>query len=326
MLPLVVLATACAALTVAGCAARPASPPTLSVAATSQTGDTGQARDAGQAGDTGQARDTGRAATPPTPRQQAAAEVTRLLAAFARPPGATPVARPPAAAGRALAAPAVSIASATLVDRAAFWVAPGNPQAVLSFEAAHLPGQFTAGPSGQSSSPPTWGQEFSLAPTAVLKEIGLVVTVTSAGPGQTAIRVDGQVTWQPARPAGEAVPASARLVTLAEVAAGSPHPALPSPVTVSASATVRKIAALVNGLPLSTIGTAPCPMSPGNGLELTFRARPGGRPLAVAEGPAACSTLQLSVSGRQQPALALSGSFIGDVLAAAGLHWAGVGA
>lgn len=307
MLPAVALTTACAALAAAGCAARPASPPASAVAAT------------------GRAATGDQAAGPPTPRQLAEAEVARLLAAFARPPGAARVAKPPAVARQALASPAVSMASATLVDHVAFWVAPGSPRAVLSWEAARLSGQFAPVASGETSAPPAWGEELSLAPTAVLTARDLVVTVTSAGAGRTAIRVDGQVTWQPRRPAGELVPASARLVTLAEVPFGSPHPAIPSPVTVSDPAAVRKIAALVNGLPLSTMGTAACPMMPGEELRLTFRARAGGRPLAVAEGPAACSTVQFSAGGRQQPALAISRSFIADVLAAARLRWTGVG-
>jgi len=303
----VALAIACAALATAGCAARPTSPPTVTAVAT------GQATGGGQAG------------IPLTPRQLAEAEAARLLAAFARPPGAAGAARPPAAAGKALADPAVSTASATLVDQVAFWVVPGSPQAVLSWEAAHLPSQFTAGASGASSAPPTWGQMFALAPTAVLTARDLVVTVTSAGGNRTAIRVDGQVTWQPPRPASEVVPPAARLVTLAEVPAGGPHPVTPSPVTVSDPAAVRKITALADGLPLSTAGARPCPLARGGELQLTFRASPGSRPLAVAEGPAACSTVQFSVNGKQQPALASPASFIADVLAAAGLHWTGIG-
>jgi hypothetical protein len=306
MLP-AVLSTACVVLAVAGCATQPASPRALTVAAT------------------GHPAAGGPASSTPSPRQLAQAEATRLLAAFVGPPGAVRVARPPAVAQRALADPAVSLASATLVDHVAFWVAPGSPQALLSWEQARLAREFAAVGSGQSSAPPAWGEELSLAPTAVLTARDLVVTVTSAGKDQTAIRVDGQVTWQPPRPAAEMVPASARLVTLAQVPAGDPHPAVPSPVTVSDPVAVRKIRALVDGLPLSTAGTEPCPMSPGNGLELTFRARAAGRPLAVSQGPGACSTLQFTVNGRQRGALAISGPFIADVLAAAGLHWTGIG-
>jgi hypothetical protein len=315
------LTSACAVLAAAGCAAQPASTRALTIAATghSAAGDPASGQTA-----SGQAA-SGQAASTPTPRQRAVAEAARLLAAFIRPPGAARVAKPPAVARQALAAPAVSIASATLVDQVAFWVAPGSPQALLAWEAARLPRPFTLGASGSSSRPPAWGDEFSLAPAGVLTARDLVVSVTSAGHDRTAIRVDGQVTWQPTRPRSEVVPASARLVTLAEVPGGNPNPALPPPVTVSGLAAVKKIAALADGLPLSTAGTEPCPLSPGNELQLTFRARAGGRPLAVAEGPGACSTLQFSVNGKQQPALAISGSFIADVLAAAGVHWTGVG-
>jgi hypothetical protein len=310
MVPAVMLATACVSLPVAGCATQPASALASAVVATGEAAAGHPAPD--------------QAARAPGPRLLAAAEATRLVRAFIGPPGATRVTRPPAVARRALAAPAVSIGSATLVDHVAYWIAPGKPAAVLSWEAARRARQFTAGASGTGSAPPVWGEEFSLPPTAVLTARDLDVTVTSAGGDQTAIRVDGQVAWQPPRPASEAVPATARLVTLAEVPVLN-QPSIPSPVTVSKLAAVEKIAALVDGLPLATTGREPCPMPVGNELRLTFRARAAGPPLAVAEGPAVCSTVQFSVNGKQQPALAMTGSFIADVLAAAGLHWGGLG-
>ncbi len=66
---------------------------------------------------------------------------------------------------------------------------------------------------------------------------------------------------------------------------------------------------------------ASCPLPAGGGIKLTFLARAGGSPLAVAQGPAACGTVQMSVGGKQQPALQLTDSFIPEVLQAAGLSW-----
>jgi hypothetical protein len=130
-----------------------------------------------------------------------------------------------------------------------------------------------------------------------------------------------QIAWQPARPLSTFVPPTARVVTLAEVPVTDQHPRLPSPVTVTGEPVVRRLAALVNGLPLSTVGVAACPIPFGNALRLTFRARPGGPPLAVAEGPALCGTVTLTLHGKQQPALRLTNSFAAAVLQAAGLPW-----
>jgi hypothetical protein len=141
------------------------------------------------------------------------------------------------------------------------------------------------------------------------------------GNGQTGIRVDAEVAWQPPRPPSTFVPATARVVTLAQVSLIDQHPKVPSPVTITSEPVVRQLAALVNGLKLSTVGAASCPADFGNALVLTFRARPGGPPLAVAQGPESCGMVLLTLHGKEQPALQVTDSFIGDVLHAAGLHW-----
>jgi hypothetical protein len=66
---------------------------------------------------------------------------------------------------------------------------------------------------------------------------------------------------------------------------------------------------------------APCPQLPGGGIRVTFLARAGGLPLAVAQGPAACGTVQFSAGGKRQPALQITGSFILQVFKLAGLRW-----
>jgi hypothetical protein len=157
----------------------------------------------------------------------------------------------------------------------------------------------------------------------VLNTRDLVVEVTGAGHGQTAIRVDAQVSWQPPRPAPDQVPSATRVVTITQLPSLRPHPRRPpAPVTVTDLAVVRRLAALVDSLQPSTIGpAAPCPAPPSGGIRLTFLARAGGPPLAVAQGPAACGTVQFSSGGKRQPALQITNSFIPQVLKLAGLHW-----
>jgi hypothetical protein len=259
-----------------------------------------------------------RTAAAPTARERAVAEAAAILRAFVVPPAGHRLPKAP----EALKVPITTLVSITLVDVVSFWRAPGRPQAVLTWEQAHLSRRFTSGDA--DFGPPSWDRTFSLpAIPGVLNARDLVVEVTGAGHGQTAIRVDAQVSWQPPRPARERVPSAARVVTIARLSSLEPHASRrPAPVTITGLAVVRRLAALVDSLQLSTIGPgAPCPPPLGGGLRLTFRARVSGPPLAVAQGPAACGTVQFSVGGKPQPALQITDSFIPQVLKLAGLNW-----
>jgi hypothetical protein len=258
-----------------------------------------------------------RTAVPPTPRERAVADAAAILKAFVVPPGAQRLQKAP----DVLKAPISTLVSTTLVDDVSFWRAPGQPQAVLAWEQAHLPRRFT--PEDADFGPPSWDRTFSLPPIpGLLNARDLVVEVTGAGDRQTAIRVDAQVSWQPPRPARERVPSATRVVTITQLPSLDPHARRPpAPVTITDLVVVRRLAALVDSLQLSTIGDAPCPALPGGGIRLTFLARAGGPPLATAQGPAACGTVQFSVGGKRGPALQITDSFIPQVLRLAGLHW-----
>jgi hypothetical protein len=252
------------------------------------------------------------------PRERAVAEAAALLRAFVVPPGGQRLATAP----DALKDPITILVSTTLVEDTSFWRAPGQPEAILAWEQAHLPHRFT--PEDADFGPPAWDRMFSLTPIpGVLNNRDLVVEVTGAGNGQTAIRVDAQVSWQPPRPAAERVPADARVVTITQVAGPDPNAVRPpAPVTITDLGVVRRLAALVDGLGLSTIGpAASCPMVAGDEIRLTFLARTGGPPLAVAQAPAVCGTVQFSAGGKPQPALQITDSFVAQVLKLAGLHW-----
>jgi hypothetical protein len=261
---------------------------------------------------------TARTVASPTPRERAVADAAAILRAFVVPAGGQRLRRAPGA----LKVPITTLVSTTLVDDVSFWRAPGQPQAVLAWEQGHLPRRFT--PDDADFGPPSWDRTFSLSPVpGVLNARDLVVEVTGAGNGETEIRVDAQVSWQPTRPASERVPSAARVVTITQLPSLDPHARRPpAPVTITDLAVVRRLAALVNNLELSTIGpAASCPLPGGGGIRLTFLATVGGPPLAVAQGPAACGTVQFSVGGKEQPALQSTDSFIPQVLKLAGLHW-----
>jgi hypothetical protein len=258
-----------------------------------------------------------RTAASPTPWERAVAEAAAILRAFVVPPGGQRLPKAP----DVLKVPSSTLVSTALVDDVSFWRAPGLPQAVLAWEQAHLPRRFT--PEDAGFGPPSWDRTFSLSPVpGVLNARDLVVEVAAAGNGQIAIRVDAQVSWQPPRPAAERVPSAARVVTITQLPSLDPQASRPpAPVTITDWVVVRRLAALVDSLQLSTIGPAPCPMPPGGEVQLMFLARAGGPPLAVAQGPAACGTVQFSVGGKPQPALQITDSFIAQALKLDGLNW-----
>jgi len=259
-----------------------------------------------------------RTAASPTARERAVAEAAAILRAFVVPPDGQRLPKAP----DVLKVPSSTLVSTTLVDDVSFWRAPGQPQAVLAWEQAHLPRRFT--PEDAGFGPPSWDRTFSLSPVpGVLNARDLVVVVTGAGNEQTAIRVDAQVSWQPPRPTSERVPSTARVVTITQLPSLDPHVSRPpAPTTITNLAVVRRLAALVDSLELSTIGpAASCPPPPGGGIQLAFLARAGGPLLAIAQGPAACGTVRFSVGGKRQPALQITDSFIPQVLKVADLNW-----
>jgi hypothetical protein len=138
------------------------------------------------------------------------------------------------------------------------------------------------------------------------------------GAGVSVIKADAMVSWQPPRPASEVIPDSVTVVT---IAVSGPWQGNPAPVTITSGPVVRRLAALVNALPVSTLNPdVPCPSGPA-GFILTFRAAVGGPAVAVADGPTGCGAMLLTLSGRREPDLQPPGSYTATVLRIAGLPW-----
>jgi hypothetical protein len=313
-----VLSGAVASLALAGCAAAPASSPavtpgTASLAATTGTTPT----------------DPASITTTPAQRAQAAAAV--MLKAFAPPPGArevpgSPV--PPSVLSRSQQAPRPL--DNDVVTKTSWWLAPGDPRQLLAWASARLPAQYQRFGTG-TLGPGIWSDDFSLPAVAGLFGTrSLAVSVTSAGHGQTAIRVDALVDWIPARPTGDTVPAAARVATLVETADKFGVPGAPTSTVIHHStatdpARVAALARYLNGLPVNPPGGAEsCPM-PTGGLTVTFRARAGGPVLAQATAViGGCDTLTYAMPGH--PDIDLGGGPGGDNLLpelnrVTGQHW-----
>jgi hypothetical protein len=261
----------------------------------------------------------------PGPKQRADADADAILASFAVPSGARKLAVAPPVDKGALKTPIQIPETPDLVDKADWWLAPGKPLQVLAWEAKHVSHRYsfegTGSDPGPVGSEPFWADMFSLPDiTGVLDSRELVVEVVQDG-DKTAIRVDAQVTWQPAVPASEKVPAAAKAVTISMdlgMNQGSKKP--PEPVTITNSAEVGALRALINSLPLFPPGDSGCPAAFGDNLVLTFRARPGAPALAVATDMlSGCGGVDLTIGGKSEPAL--SGASGTQILKIARLSW-----
>jgi hypothetical protein len=81
------------------------------------------------------------------------------------------------------------------------------------------------------------------------------------------------------------VPGAARLVTISPLPGDKSPAAAERPVTITDPATVARIAAVVNALPVEPdAGFMECGPTNGTGMQLTFRAAAGGAALAMASG------------------------------------------
>jgi hypothetical protein len=259
-----------------------------------------------------------------SPKKRAEADAAAISASFVPPPGSRRLASAPDAGGGALKQPDQVPATPDLVDDASWWQAPGQPVAVLAWEKAHLPRRYASvgtGTGSRSGVDYVWSDVFSLpAIPAVLDSRQLQVQVVSAGHGQTAIRVDSQVIWLPAKPPAERVPDGARTVTL-KALPGLDAGKTPATVTVTNPDKVRRIAALADRLPVFPPGTYNCPMDTGQGLKLTFRGASGQILAVVSADQTGCSTVSFTVGGKSMLTLWDGDSFTRQVLAVAGVHW-----
>jgi hypothetical protein len=147
-----------------------------------------------------------------------------------------------------------------------------------------------------------------------------VPLTTAKSPAPSAV-APGQ---RAARPASEKVPVTAQAVTISmDLGRNQGGERPPKPVTITDTAQVSELKALINGLPLFPPGAFSCPADFGADLVLTFRAGPGTPALAVAAVDlGGCDGVDFTLNGKPQPALAGPGTGNGSrILKTAGLAW-----
>jgi len=264
-------------------------------------------------------------------RQLAEADAAAILASFVPPPGARKLAAAPDAAAGVLGHMQLTPETPDLVDDPAWWQVPGQaPQAVLSWEASHVPRRFSASSSGGVGAA---FQGWSLPSTGVLDNRWLMVTVVSDGAGGTDVRAEGEDIYSPARPAWSYIPVTtARSVLVAAVPSPNDHRPPPAPLLVTDPGTVRRLVALVNGLTVPPSGVSSCPVYDGGGVRLTFLSSASGG--KAANGPvlksavlavavamnSGCGVVELTVAGART-SLGQGPSTAEQALAISGLRW-----
>jgi hypothetical protein len=248
-----------------------------------------------------------------TLRQLAASDAATNLASFTAPPGASRIAKVPAGAAAALGqAPLV----AGQVDDAAYWQVNGVPATLLNWVRAHLSshyklltsgteGGFTITPYAVAATFPesarNWYDEFGLPVDGGLRVRVLVVSAAYASASQVVIRVDAQDAWSMTKTTSQRVPATVTAVTIYKARNFGPVMAGDAE-TVTSPSLVRKIAALVNALPMYATGvTSSCPTELTPLLRILFRN--GNSDVATATVNAtACGTVSLAI-GTKAPVL-----------------------
>lgn len=264
-----------------------------------------------------------------TPEQQAEADAALLVEAFVPPPGAQAVPRSPVPSSPLSTRPQGGLpANDDVVIRTGWWLAPGGPQKLLSWEVAHLGSRYRNNGSGMNG-PGVYNELFDVPAVPGLFDYQrLTVSAATAGHGQTAIRVDAMVDWIPARAPGDTVPTTARAAVLTETKdTGRGKPPAVATATLTDARQVAALAAYLNRLPVNPPGGAvDCPAAIGGGsIAVTFRPRPDGPVLAGAITTfAGCAFLSFTVPGR--PSAEIGGPAAGNDLLAevnqvAGLHW-----
>jgi hypothetical protein len=235
-----------------------------------------------------------------------------MLGEFVPPPGAVRLAMQPTLPS---GGGTMGLVYTTTVQAAGYWRAPGGATALLAWEKAHMSRSFSH--QDVIIGPPMWSTVYTLPPLpGVFAARDLNAQFYDVGGGVTVIAVDSMVAWEPPRPATEVIPSSVTVVTIMGRSMATPEQA-----TITSVPVVRQLAALVNGLPLSTVGPFPCPG--GWGFTLTFRATADGPPVAVVDGPGGCGVVTFRLNGKDQPDLMVrdQASYDNAVLKIAGLHW-----
>jgi hypothetical protein len=241
-------------------------------------------------------------------RVAAETDAGNLLARLVLPAGSSYSATQPQ--GSSLSQPFQVPGSPKLIDRPAWWSVPGSPVTVLESVKENPPAGSRFSEEGSLIQRGVGELSRSVvfswpSVPGVLGSRALLVEAVAEPGGMTGLRVDAQIIWIVPRPVSEQIPARARVLEVDYSEGGKPQ----REFTVLNRRAVRRIAALIDGLPIVQPSYPhSCPAMQANPriVTLTFRAAPTGKALAEAtqdEPPGSCTAMGLEIHGTRRPAL-----------------------
>jgi hypothetical protein len=240
------------------------------------------------------------AATAPAGSQAAATAAARqVLSGLVVPAGTRQLPQQPAPAG--LSAPALALSAARSADVYRLYRMPMTTQAAAEFLRSHLPAGLVAGNAGQVGAVASASGTLvvSAAPRrlpAGIYAMELVDTIVRAGSRASLVRADVQAIWYPARSGTEdGMPGSYRSVRVTTSGFAG------AAVTTTSRSVIGTIEALLRELPAAPPLIRSCPAMIVI-YQLTLEPAQSGQP-AVIVSTGGCEIDNVSVGGRQQPAL-----------------------
>jgi hypothetical protein len=245
----------------------------------------------------------------------AKADATKLLSKLRLPAGAVRVAHAPR--GVDLTVPFQQL-TPNLVDVHKWWLVPGSPSVVLAYVLAHPPtGSAQTMSAAAGASVEAYGFTWADVP-GVLSQRMLGVQAAPAPNQSTAVRADGEDIWIRPRPKSERIPAGVGFVRVT----ATDEAIKQGPFTSSSTATIKRVVALVNALPLFPPGAFACPADWGSVTISFYRVSGGGNaPLAVATADnGGCGGVELTIAGHHEPALQQTPRFFDQLGSALGVE------
>lgn len=255
----------------------------------------------------------------PTNSASAQTAAQRILGKLQLPPGATRSAGDPS--GSKLASPATHPATPNLVDLHSFWRAPGDHFSVFDWIRQHPPAGSTLAAQGggevNGAITSQWAGFSFLSPSSggAPSEM-LLLTVTAARGGGTAVRADAQVVWLLERSPAERIPAGARTVAVSERGTNGHRSGR---WTVTDAARVKRAVSIINALSADQPGGVACPADFGPYVTLVFTSGSGERLATALVDGSGCGIVNLYVRGRREHALQGAPNLLKQVSSALGI-------
>jgi hypothetical protein len=262
------------------------------------------------------------AASHPAANAQAAADKAQsLLDEFRMPAGSQRLSTRPATAPSR--ADSISFVPATpdLVTRTGWWSSTLTPTALSSWLEANPPkGLSDAQSTTQhgAGAPATVQLIYTGFGTGAVDEIAVFTNVFALPDGRTGLQLSALVTYRPDRPAGETLPAAARLVVTAH-GVGPGHGT--ASTTVTNAAQINRVENLIDGLPTQPQGAYSCPADVGGELALDFDSASGSLLAQVQIHLSGCGGAGVTVGGRQEPDLSAHSDTAQEIQDIIGTHF-----